>query len=58
MGSRCEKIIEKVIDLWKVEASEFGLGCHMSLSTLFVLGLPPEQHGAFQRLLNPANLPH
>lgn len=30
----------------------------MSLSTLFILGLPPEQHGAFQRPLNPANLPH
>lgn len=31
---------------------------YMSLSTLFVLGLPPQQHGAFQRPLNPANLPH
>lgn len=31
---------------------------HMSLPALFILGLPPRQHGAFQRPPNPANLPH
>lgn len=30
----------------------------MSLSALFLVGLPPSQHGSFQRPPNPANLDH
>lgn len=30
----------------------------MSLSALFLVGLPPEQHESFQKPLNPSNLAH